>query len=374
MPASGGHAGSPGRVSEPVRILDRYLLRQYLRIFLLCVLGVPFLFIVIDLTDSIDRFLAQGASRSGVFLHYLYQFPYWTLVAFPVSALLAAVFTISAMTRHFEITAAKASGVSFYRLAAPVLAAGLGMSLVALALTEVVPSTNRLAREALGDPARGSDTRLSFVYRGNEGRVYRVRRLDARNGRMTDIQIEREGTGFVYPTYKVTAPRAHWDSAAGRWVLEEGRIRFFPTPENTITLRFEELRQRAFTESPQDLLAADREPEEMNYEELGRFIESIRRSGGTPRDLEVDRALKIAYPFTCFIIVFFGAPLANSTRRGGATLSIGIALAITMVFLILIRLAQGLGAAGVLPPTAAAWLPNALFLTAGLALMAQVRT
>ncbi|MFQ5889942.1 MAG: LptF/LptG family permease [Gemmatimonadota bacterium] len=357
-----------------MRLLDRYLLRQYLRIFLVCVLGVPFLFIVIDLTDSIERYL-DGVGRGAVLLHYLLQFPYWMLVAFPVAALLAAVFTISSMTRHFEITAAKASGVSFYRMAAPLLLAGLLISVVALAITELVPKTNRLAKEALGDPGfRSRTSRASFVYRGEEGRLYRIRRLEADRGRISDIQIEREGTGFGYPTYKVTAPEARWDSAAGQWVLEEGRVRFFPDPETTITLRFAELRQRAFTETPRDLLAGDRDPEEMGYVELGRFIESIQRSGGTALDLQVDRMLKIAYPLTCLIIVLFGAPLANSTRRGGATLAIGIGLGITMIFLILIRLAQALGAGGVLPPVAAAWLPNGLFLAAGLVLMVRVRT
>nr|MDP2529206.1 LptF/LptG family permease [Candidatus Palauibacterales bacterium] len=126
-----------------IRVLDRYVLRQFVRIFALCVLGVPFILIVIDLTDHLSSFLNEGASRLDVLLHYLYQFPYQSLLAFPIAALLAAVFTISNMTRHFETTAAKAGGVSFYRLIAPLLLAGGVISVVALGLTEVVPAANR---------------------------------------------------------------------------------------------------------------------------------------------------------------------------------------------------------------------------------------
>lgn len=358
-----------------MRILDRYVLRQFLKIFFFCVLGVPFLFIVIDLTDNLDTFLAEGATKGEVALHYVYQLPYQALLAFPIASLLAAVFTVSSMTRHFEITAAKAGGVSFYRLAIPLLLASLGISGVALFLTEVVPTTNRMAEAVMGgDETRTQTIRSSFVYRADQGRVYRARRLDARRGRLTDVRVEREGSGSAYPTYSIFAPAAEWDSASRAWVLQDGRIWFFPDRGRSVSFRFDELRQRQFRETPEQLLADPKEPEEMRYGELGRFIEAIKRSGGTARKLEVERALKISFPFACFIIVLFGTPLAHTTRKGGPTLSIGIALAVTIFFLMLIRIAQGLGAGGVVPPQVAAWLPNLLFLTAGLVLLSRVRT
>jgi lipopolysaccharide export system permease protein len=172
----------------------------------------------------------------------------------------------------------------------------------------------------------------------------------------------------------VTAPDARWDSATARWVIENGHIRYLPERDRIIDIGFAELWQRPFVETPEDLLAKAKAPEEMGYWELGSFIEALERSGENPRKEKVQQALKIAFPFTCFIIVLFGAPLANSTRRGGAALSIGLALATTIVFLTLIRVAEALGAGGVLPPVAAAWFPNGIFFVAGLALMAKVKT
>ncbi len=357
------------------RILDRYVLREFFRIFLLCVLGVPFVFIVIDLVDSLQGFLAEGASQLDVLLHYVYQFPYQSLVAFPIAALLASVFTVSRMTRNFEVTAAKAGGVSFYRLSAPLLVAGLGVSVMALGLTEVVPETNRKSQEALGQEERRSQTvRQDFVFRAEAGRVYRVSRLDVRTGTMSRVQVTREGTDWSYPTYSAVADSAVWREDAGRWVLRDGRLRLFPDRTETRSFRFRELWQGPFTETPRELLADPREPDEMGYDELGRYIEAIERSGGSALTEKVQRALKISYPFTCLIIVIFGLPLANSTRRGGAPFAIGVALAITIVFLMIIRVAEALGAGGVLPPVAAAWLPNGLFLVAGLLLFRNVRT
>ena len=128
-----------------MKILDRYVIGQFLKIFLVCVLGVPFLFQVIDLTDRLDNFLSDGVGQAQVVAFYFYQLPYQMLLAFPIACLLAAVFTVSSMTRHFEVTAAKAGGVSFYRLVGPMLFLGMAISLLALSLSEVVPDSNRRA-------------------------------------------------------------------------------------------------------------------------------------------------------------------------------------------------------------------------------------
>lgn len=358
-----------------IRLLDRYVGSQFLRIFAVCVLGVPFLFIVIDLTDNIDRFIDAGATRGQVALHYVYQFPYQSLLAFPIAALLGSVFTVSAMTKRSETTAIKAAGISFFRMTAPLLVLATALSGIALALTEVVPVTNRRSVEALErEEARSQTLRLSFVYRANNGLVYKVRRLDTREGRMDNVQVDREGTGPEFPTMNITSNVARWDSISGRWIMNFGWVRRFPSHGVEHAYQFSELHLRDFDETPIELRVPPKDVDEMRYAELGRFINAIERSGGTPTDLETARSQRLAYPFACLVIVLFGMPLAHSNRRGGAPLSIGIALATTVIFLIFQRIAEALGAGGAIHPDLAAWLPNGIFLAAGLVLFARVRT
>ncbi len=268
-----------------IRTLDRYVASLFLKVWLVCVFGAPLLFIIIRLTDDLDTLLARGLTPREVLLGYLYDFPYQVSLSFPVAALFGAVFTVAMMSRHFEVTAAKASGVSFYRLIAPILILGALLSVAGLALGEVVPITNRMREEVLGNRASSRRAvRTQFVYGADGGRAYTIRRLSSRDGEIRDIVIDREGTGPEYPTYRIYAPTARWDG--GDWKLASGYLRYYTAPDRVITFEFDTLVQRSFWETPEQLLAEPKDPEEMDYEELGRFIESIevrRRCPGAGR-------------------------------------------------------------------------------------------
>ena len=358
-----------------MRLLDRYIALQFVRIFLVCVLGVPLIFMLINLADNIDVFVDQDVTRLQVALHYIFQFPYQSLLAFPIAALLGSVFTVAAMTRHSEITALKAGGVSFYRLSVPILIAATLLSFVALGLTEVVAVTNRKAVEALEpEETRSESIRQFFVYRGDDGFVYKARQLDTREGLMEDVQIERKGSGPEFPTMHVTASTGRYDSVASRWLLQDGWARRFYGPDQERAYQFREMLIPQLDESPEALQARPKEPDEMRYAELGRLIEAIERSGGTTNQLRTSRAFRAAFPFACLVIALFGMPLAHSNRRGGAPTSIGIALGTTILLLTFNRITEAMGAGGALSPTQAAWLPNGVFLLAGLVLLLRLRT
>jgi lipopolysaccharide export system permease protein len=355
-----------------VNTLDRYVASLYLKVWAICVFGAPFLFIVFKLTDDLDKYLARGLTVQQVLLAYVYDFPYQMSLSLPVASLFGAVFTVALMSRHSEVVAAKASGVSFYRLIAPMVVLGALVSIGGLALGELVPITNRLRAEALEERARPNRQKTNFVYGADGGRAYTVRKLTADEGEIQDIVIDREGTGAEYPTYRIYAPRAVFTDE--RWMMLNGYLNYFPERDRMVSFAFDSLWQLDFSETPQDLQAEPKDPEEMNYAELGRFIDSIKRSGGDAGKLEVERMLKIALPIACLIVVLFGSALGNSTGRAGPAMGVGIALANVLIYLLCVRIAQGLGAGGVLSPYLAAWFPNTLFLALGLVLLARTRT
>jgi lipopolysaccharide export system permease protein len=172
----------------------------------------------------------------------------------------------------------------------------------------------------------------------------------------------------------VSATEAYYDSL-GTWRVENGYLRRFAGdrgPEQAY--RFRELRLDSFRETPEQLMARPKEPEEMRYFELGSFIATLERSGVRPLKLVVERAQKIAIPVATLVIILFGAPLAMTSSRGGPAYGIGVSLGITILYMLLFKVTGAAGAAGAIDPLWAAWIPNVLFLGAALVLLVRVRT
>ncbi len=360
--------------------LDRYVLREWTKVFLLAALGFPFLVMVIDLTDKLDTYLGRGISKGRVVYSYVFFLPETISLVLPVAVLFAVVFTVGALGRHSELTAAKASGISFHRVIRPLLLASLAAVFLDLGLTELAPVTSARRAELLGEKAaRPTRSRFSpFVYRADGGWVYSIRSLDLKTGgaEMRDPILEREGTGEDYPTILVAAQRATYDTARGRggWTLSQGAVRYLLGPGREPTFRFEGLKTKALRETPAALLAEPKAPDEMRYAELGRYIDALSRSGSDTRKLRVERALKLAVPFACIIIALFGAPLAVSTPRSGTAWGVAVCLATTFVDLLMFQLSKAVGSGGALPPAFAAWVPNLIFGAAGVWLWRKART
>src|SRR5690349_19977734 len=121
-------------------------------------------------------------------------------------------------------------------------------------------------------------------------------------------------------------------------------------PGDEMACGFDTLRTRSLKETPTDLLAQRKAPEEMRCVELGRYIDALSRTGPDSKKLRGKLALKIAIPFASIIIAFFGAPLAITNPRAGAAYGIALSLGVTIIFLLLIQLSQAVGAGGVVPP------------------------
>lgn len=358
-----------------LRPLDRYVFGEFAKIFFVTALGFPVLLIVIDLTDHVQGYLDRQIPAGDIALSYLFWIPDSMFMVLPAAVLFATVFSIGAFTRHSEVTAAKASGISFYRLIMPILIGSLLACGLDLGLGEVVPITNQRRSELLQeDKAQIGTSRYNFAFAGEYGRVYKAWELRTDSGHISQLQIERKGAGPAYPTYVLSADKALYDARRHRWLLQKGDMHIVSDSGPNVTISFAAARDAHFTERPAEMMAKARDPHDMRYKELTRFITALERSGGDANVLRVERALKIAIPATCIIIALFGAPLATSTQRGGSAYGIAVSLATTMIFLLMIQLTRAIGGKGVIPPDLAAWIPGAIFGLMGLVLLVRVRT
>ena len=357
-----------------VRAHDRSVFTEFWKIFVTTALGFPILLIIIDLTDNLDKYLGQRLGVGRIALSYLYWLPDSMFMVLPAAVLFATVFAIGAMTRYSEITAAKASGISFYRFIAPIFVGAIIATMLGLILGELAPITNKRRMEILqANRLNLSSDRYNFAYAADGGRVYKIGAVHLIDAAIDGMVIERKGNGPDYPSYVISANTAKYNQKRG-WILTKGAMHVIPDTLRNATISFDSLVDRHFSEAPKQLTLTQKAPTDMGFRELGRFITSMERSGAEVNELRVERMLKLAIPVTCIVILLFGAPLATSTQRGGAAYGVGVSLATTVIFLMLIQLTKGIGGKGMIPADLAAWLPSIIFGIVGAILFARVKT
>ena len=356
-----------------IRILDILIAKAFLRIFILFVLGAPLLFIVGDLVEQVDRYFDRGLTVGEVSLAYVYMLPEFISWSFPIAALIATVFTIHSMTMHREVLAAKAGGISFHRLMAPLVGLGLLLTGVGLLLSEAVPVGKRRSGQILRSEEVGRQWRTDFVFKTDDNRTLTVRRLNVFPPAMNQVVLEVPAGSDGEVAQHLQAAQVPFDSVRG-WTFKTGYLRILPDRAEPLTLYFDSLRSSGFGEPPRGLLSSPDDEDEMSDSEIDRMVANITRSGGDPSTLLVKKGQRKAIAVATLVIILFGGPLATSSRRGGTAYGIGVALASTILYLLLFRLAGAAGNAGALSPVLSAWLPNLLFLACGLIPLKRVRT
>ncbi len=356
-----------------IRRLDRYVFTTFTRLFFLTLLAVAPLFMLGDLTDNIDDYLRRddvGVAR--VIEGYLYSFPQWFQWSLPIAALVAAVFTVSRMTANREVLAAKAGGVSFHRLFLPMLFVASAVTGVGFGVADYVPRTNRVAMDLLGNRPILRTFRDDFTFRTEGGMLLSVRRLNVDQGTLQDVVLTREGDDGS--RLHIEAGSGNWAPLAGGWQLTQGRVRHVFEDRSETAMRFDRMRVPALTETPEELLAIARDAEEMTRAEIERQVGIIERSGGQADALRVEAAQRGAIPVATLVIILFAAPLATTSKRGGAAFGVGLALGSLILYIMLLNIWGAMGAAGIVGPATAAWTPNAIFLLLGLVFLIRVRT
>lgn len=359
-----------------MRILDRYLLGQWIRIFLLTAVGFPMVQLLIQVTDKVGKLLERNVTAGAIALSFVYTIPESMSQMIPAACLFATVFTLGPLARNSELTAAKASGQSFHRLILPLVGAALFASGLSFLVGEISTRASARALEIQKErKASGLTERYNFVYRGEGNWIYTIHRLDTKRKFMDGVVFERPGRGLAYPTLSIVADSVKYiDTLAGRWRAFNGASHVVGDSGALATFQFRRLRLKALTQRPRDLLVEAKNPSEMDYRELRDYIGIMQRTGNDTRKLSVDLALKVAVPATCFVIALFGAPLAMTAPRAGAAVGVAISLSTTIAYLLLINLTRAVGASGMMDPVAAAWAPNLFFLLIGLVLLWKVRT
>jgi lipopolysaccharide export system permease protein len=361
-------------VAAGVRILDRYLLREFALYLALGLAGFIAIFIVVDLIEKINVFLDHDAPFLLVARFYLFRAPEVVVQVFPVALLLSTFLALGQLNKFGEITAMRAAGMSLLRILAPVFAVAAFSSLASLAIGElIVPNANQ-ERDRIYDEqiqslqSKRTTERLDLTYLGRGGRIFYMRSYRIDEERMMKVTLQEFHDGEL--TRRIDAESAEWDG--DRWVFHAGYVRTFEGDAEQAR-PFQQMAVDGIAEHPADFAKETPKPDEMNFIDLRNYVERLRASGARVETYLVDLHLKLAFPLINFIVVLIGASLATRLRMQSAALGFGLSVGISFVYYAFMRTGQALGHTGALEPYLAAWLGDLVFGAVGLVMIAQAQ-
>ncbi len=361
-----------------MRILDNYITRSVVQIFLSTILIFCFLYILIDLATHLEDFISNKVPWQTVASYYGSFFPIIFVQTAPIACLLASLFTYSNLNNNNEIIALRASGLNFWMITRPAIIFGIvAAALVFLVNEKFVPQSlsmsqeikqEKIKLEASKRKTKAPPIKHLFFY-GLNNRLFFIDQFDPSTKTLEGITIIGQNDNQQM-TEKIVALKGEWTGSG--WKFTNCQISKYDPFDlsSTGNVQFFKDKTLDIHESPEDMLKQRNSVSTMNIRGLKAYIKRFKGSGAVAalNGLKVDLHQKIAYPFACIVIIFAGLPfaLASGRRKGLTFASVGIALVIGFLFYVVNAVGLALGKGGVLPPLLAAWVAPILFVGAGI--------
>jgi LPS export ABC transporter permease LptG len=359
-------------------ILDRYVLREFLKMLFMILVSTAVLITVIDYTQIAGDVRENNIAFHTVFAHYrfmFFQIISWTL---PISVLVATLVTFGIFSKNNEVTAFKSGGVSLYRVALPVVAVAIVFGGLSYLLSEFVLPYSNQRMDQIRDKIKGKKTvaaasqqKLWFAGKGRY--IINFLSYDRNAKELGQVQVfELHPTQFRI-TRRVYAQRARWDGQG--WQFENGWMRSFADDGRTTTFTAIKDPVRLFyAERPEDFETEVKTPEQMTFAQLRRYIATVRKSGYAADYLTVRLYMKTSWPFLSVVMALIALPFAFRVGKRGALYGVGIGLGLGITYWIVFALSTKLGEVGNLPALLSAWAANILFAIAAVYMFLHVET
>lgn len=362
--------------TDSTHILDRYLMREFLAFAGIGLAVAAALYVIVDLGDTLNRFLRVKPPLTYILEHFLYRLPAALHQGLPVIMLVATIFLFLSLSRFHELTAMKAAGISLYRVSAPVLLMGLSVAVSAMLFQELfLPRLNELGEEVdrvkiRGQLPRHLQSRQRLWVRSADSRFYRVELLSPQTSDLYGVTILEVDRQFRLLN-RLDARQAHWTEAG--WELRDGAFREIEPAGTVQTVPFT-LTALELTEDIEEFTRIHKDFESMSYWELRDYVARLEAAGFQAKKYLVALYSKLSFPLVNLVMVLVAIPFALQSPRGGRLFGVGLAIAIMAGYLVVHYVALAFARADLLPPFVAAWTANVIFFGIGTSLFLRART
>ena len=360
-------------------LMDLYLLRSFFFYMLLFLVAFIFIFHSFTFFELLEDIGKHHVPASTVILYFFFLTPFMFYQLLPVAALIGVLVTLGVLSKNNEVTAFKACGVSMYRLALPLLLAGVALAAVMFSLDDTVLPTANQRQDALRNQIKGRPAQTFFQPRrqwifGEGNRLYNYDYFDAQRGLFAGLSIFELDPATFQLRRRAFAARAQYLENVSGWALEEGWVRNFEAGHVSSFSKFRVTELAEFAEPPSYFNREVRTYTQMSAAALGAYIRDLRQAGFDVSRLSVQWHKKFAYPMIAPIIMLLAIPFAFLVGTRGAVGGLALGVGIGIVYWASSALAEAIGAAGQLPPVLAGWGADIIFGFTGLYFFLRMRT
>ena len=347
-----------------MRILDKYTVKPLLFTFFGCLAVFIFLYVISDILSHLDEILKNKVGIRLLYQYYLTYLPIIFTQTSPIAILLSTIYTFGKFNQDNELIAMRASGLSLWRISAPLLAIGALLCVTIFYTNERHVPKAQIDAERLKSKIEGNghsspkdDTIENMNFYGLGNRLFFVNLFDAKHNYMEGITILEQDEQQNL-TAKIIAKSASYNGTL--WIFHEfSRFNFDKKGHVSGDAMYEPEQMMGITETPQDFLQQRKRPEFMNIVELEDYIWKLQKSGATSviRNLLVDLYQRYAGSFSGIILILIGIPFSFVIRkRANIFSSFGICIAISFLYYVLSAVGIALGKSGIMFPSLSVWL------------------
>jgi len=357
-----------------MKILDRYILKEFLRILGIILLIFLSVYLIADLFERIDDIIQNYSSIFLVVRYYFFKIPFMVFNIFPFAVLFATLLTLRNFIMHNELIAITSNAISIYRVIIPIVILGIFLSFLTFAANELIlPFTNQkfddLEYEIKGkkNPVYKpkKDSVQELWYRGSKNQFFNMDLLIKSSREIDKMTIYYLDDKF-HLKERLDAEKVLYQN--GKWIFLNGVIRTF-TGEDWVTKDRFSRKELSLKESFSDFLRVEKKPEAMSFIELNSYLKRLKRSGIGWRQYQhyiVDMYSKFSMPAACAVMVLLGIPFALKTSRfKGNAIGIVISIILGFSYWVIFHLGISLGHGGKLPPLIASFATVIIFGTIG---------
>lgn len=362
-----------------MRILDKYIIKNFISPFLYCLVLFIFLYMIIDVFGHLDEILKRGIPLLILQEYYLSMVPFIIMHSAPVASLISTIYVISTMNKNDEIIAMRAAGISIGRILVPLVCMGLAISIAVFAISEkVLPSAIKNSQyikdnyiENTGkDKSAAKKSIYNIALYGKDDRLIFIKNYNRENSVATDITLlHQDKKGDVLS--KTDAREGKWTGSSWRF----SDILIYNLDRDGMVIGIPSFfKEKEFDmESPAELIAKGTNYEFMSFKDLRNYINNFSNiSPHIIKRLYVNLHQKLSMPFTSLVLILIGAAFALKIKRRGKTaamMGMGISIVIGFIYYALMATFIALGKGGILPAFWSAHLANILFGSLGIILI-----